>query len=84
MSHVTCAMCGESKDCTAREIEGKEYDLCIDCWDALNHKLEGKGREIKRRMTVLVPPPPDTQKEKPETPAPHEPPKIWFQRNLAP
>ncbi len=75
---VTCALCGESKECSAKEIDGKEYDVCSECWDALCRKLSGKGRDIKHRTTVLIPPL-ETPKEKPEPPTPNEPPKIWFQ-----
>ncbi len=78
MSLATCALCGESKECSSREIEGREYDLCAECWDAMSRKLEGKGREIKHRPAVYIPPL-EIPKEKPEQPAPHEPPKIWFQ-----
>ncbi len=78
MSKVKCALCGEAKECSAREIEGKEYDVCADCWEVFSRKLEGKGREVKHRTTVLIPPRPETREETPEPPMPGEPPKIWY------
>ncbi len=77
MKSTNCALCGEARECSAKEIEGREYDICATCWKELSRKLEGKGREIKRRTIVLVPPP-GTREEQPEIPCPHEPPKIWF------
>ena len=46
---ILCDLCGESKKCHPREIEGKEYDICADCWHPLAAKLKGKGREKKER-----------------------------------
>ncbi len=78
MPLAICALCGESKESSSREIEGREYDLCTECWEMLSRKLSGKGRKIEQLPTVYIPPL-ETPKEKPESPAPHEPPKIWFQ-----
>ena len=52
---ITCDLCGKAKDCLQKEIDGKEYDLCSECWDALAQKLKGKGRE-RLRETVFLPP----------------------------
>jgi len=52
---VICDLCGRTKDCLQREIDGKEYDLCVECWDALAQKLKGKGREMRREMVLLPP-----------------------------
>jgi hypothetical protein len=71
-----CDLCGESKECSKREIEGMEYDVCAVCWTPLTEKLKGKGRVKKEREMVLLPP---LQKE-PQAPPnlrPGEPPKIW-------
>ena len=73
---ILCDLCGESKKCHPREIEGREYDICADCWHPLAAKLKGKGREKKERETVFLP----AQRTSPETeskPLPGEPPKIW-------
>lgn len=75
---ILCDLCGEAKRCRPREIEGKEYDICGDCWKPLAQKLKGKGREVGERETVFLPPvttPPAEPKE--VKPAPGEPPKIW-------
>ena len=52
---ITCDLCGKAKDCLQKEIDGKEYDICSECWEPLALKLKGKGRE-KFCETVLLPP----------------------------
>ena len=76
-SMMTCDLCGQSKDCLQKEIDGKEYDLCADCWSPLAQKLKGKGR-AKNREFVLLPAPSritPRESESPE-PLPGEPPII--------
>ena len=72
---IHCDLCGEAKDCLPKEIEGREYDICGGCWNALAQKLKGKGRRV--RQTVLLPLPAPKQREEEEPPLPGEPPKIW-------
>lgn len=72
---TVCDLCGEAKQCRAREIEGKEYDICSDCWNPLAQKLAGKGREVKE--TVFLPPVIQAPEPKEAKPVPGEPPKIW-------
>jgi hypothetical protein len=72
---IICDLCGEAKDCKQKEIEGKEYDICAECWNPLAQKLEGKGR-TKHQETVFLPPP-RMKEPKEEVPLPGEPPKIW-------
>ncbi len=71
---IICDLCGEAKDCLQKDIEGKEYNICSECWNPLAQKLRGKGRAI--RETVLLPPPRAVEDEEPG-PLPGEPPKIW-------
>jgi ribosome-binding protein aMBF1 (putative translation factor) len=75
---ITCDLCGEAKDCLQKEIDGKEFDICSDCWNPLAQKLTGKGR-TKSQETVFLPPPRAFREREPEeeTPLPGEPPKIW-------
>ncbi len=80
--NTNCALCGEARESSAKQIEGREYDVCAVCWAELDRKLEGKGRETKRRTAVLIPTP-ERPKEQPETPRPNEPPKIWFYSSFA-
>jgi ribosome-binding protein aMBF1 (putative translation factor) len=76
---ITCDLCGRAKDCLPKEIDGKEYDICAECWNPLAQMLKGKGRKI--RETVFIPPPRATQEpEEEERPLPGEPPKIWGKR----
>jgi ribosome-binding protein aMBF1 (putative translation factor) len=72
---IVCDLCGEAKDCLQKEIDGKEYDVCLTCWEPLASKLKGKGRKIKERETVFLPP--STKESEPEKPSPGGPPKIW-------
>src|SRR6058998_123748 len=74
---IVCDLCGQPKECFPKEIEGREYDICSECWDPLAEKLKGKGRVKQERRTVFLPPPlkePEPQQPKPE---PGKPPIIW-------
>jgi hypothetical protein len=74
---IFCDLCGETKDCLQKEIEGKQYDICDECWNPLAQKLKGKGR-TKNRETVFLPEPRiKAREEEPPEPPPGEPPKIW-------
>ena len=74
---IICDLCGEAKDCLRKEIEGKEYDICSECWNPIAQKLKGKGRVS--RETVFLPPPRLVKEREDEDPKPlpGEPPKIW-------
>jgi len=50
-----CDLCNEIRDCTPRQIEHTEYDICNQCWEALTAKLEGKGRPRSAYETVTLP-----------------------------
>jgi len=41
---MSCDLCGKTAACLQKEIEGKEFDICEDCWRPLADKLSGKGR----------------------------------------
>lgn len=73
-----CSLCDKNKECLQKEIDGKEYDVCAECWDALNEKLRGKGRVIKHQESVSLPPPDDRKEQESEKPFPGKPPKIWY------
>jgi len=74
---IICDLCGETKECFERQIEGKQYDICADCWSSLAAKLKGKGRVPNQREIVLLPSlSPQTEPAEP-TPLPAYPPKIW-------
>ena len=77
-SVIICDLCGKAKDCLQKEIEGKEYDICSECWNPFAQKLRGKGR-VKSRETVFLPPPREFKEREDEEPGPlqGEPPKIW-------
>jgi len=72
---IICDLCGEARDCLQKEIDGKEYDICAECWNPLAQKLSGKGRAINRELVLL--PPPSTVKEQEDEERPGEPPTIW-------
>ena len=70
---IICDLCGEEKGCMQKEIEGKEYDICSECWTPLAQRLTGKGR-VKNRETVFLPPRPVKEREDGDTkPHPGEP-----------
>lgn len=52
---ITCDLCGKEKDCMQKEINGKEYDICSECWEPLAQKLKGREREKLREMVLLPP-----------------------------
>jgi len=74
---IVCDLCGQAKKCLPKEIEGKEYDICSECWNPLAEKLTGKGRtKLEREMVFLPPVTSEPVREAPK-PVPGEPPKIW-------
>lgn len=74
---ILCDMCGQAKECLQKQIEGKEYDICGDCWNPLAKKLKGKGRGIHERETVFLPRVTGEPEKQEPKPTPGEPPKIW-------
>jgi hypothetical protein len=73
-----CDLCGEVRDCSPKEIERTEYDICSECWDALTTKLKGKGRAKARRESPILPPLVTVPEVPSETgqPFPGQPPEI--------
>jgi hypothetical protein len=81
---IICDLCGEARICLQKEIEGREYDICSDCWTQLAERLKGKGRP-KNRETVFLPPA-RTLGEREEVEPSHLPgelPKIWGEVRMA-
>jgi hypothetical protein len=77
MTASVCGLCDQIRECIPREIDGQEYDICSECWDALAEKLRGKGR--KPKLEVLITSPPDVPRHEPdEKPFPGVPPKVWL------
>ena len=72
---ILCDLCGQAKKCLLKEIEGKEYDICVACWEPIAEKLKGKGRKPKKHDSVFLPPI-TTESERPEPAHPAEPPRI--------
>jgi hypothetical protein len=83
---ILCDLCGQAKECSQKDIEGKVYDICSECWNPLAEKLKGKGRIKKKEREMVLLPPSTQEPEVPESkPMPGEPPKIWgdyFLRNV--
>jgi ribosome-binding protein aMBF1 (putative translation factor) len=79
---ILCDLCGEPKNCAQRQIEGKEYDICSECWKSLAEKLKGKGRVKEERETVFLPPVTKTIGPQEPKPGPGELPTIWGCSNL--
>ncbi len=77
MTASMCALCDQVRECIAREIDGQEYNICSECWDALAEKLKGKERRPKHEVLIISPP--DVPRDEPdEEPFPGVPPKVWF------
>jgi ribosome-binding protein aMBF1 (putative translation factor) len=74
---ILCDLCGQAKQCQHKDIEGKEYDICSECWNPLAEKLKGKGRVKKEREVVFLPPRTAEPERQEPKPIPGEPPKIW-------
>ena len=75
---IVCDLCGKAKECVQVEIAGKEHDICRECWNPIAEKLAGKGRPVRKRETVYLPPlVTKPEPEDPPKPKPGEPPKIW-------
>ena len=73
---IICDLCGKPKDCQQKEIEGKEYDICSECWDPFAQRLKGKGREKHREMVFLPSRPVKERVEEEPQQLPGEPPVI--------
>jgi len=37
---ILCDLCDNQKECFQKEIDGREFDICADCWRPLEEKLE--------------------------------------------
>jgi hypothetical protein len=74
---ILCDLCGQAKPCQQKEIEGKKYDICAECWNPLAERLKDKGRLSKQRETVFLPNLPKEPEQPGSNPVPSEPPKIW-------
>jgi hypothetical protein len=74
---ILCDWCGAQKECLQKEIDGREFDICVGCWRQIEEKLNGKGRVKRRREMVFLPPQSvlGREPEEPKTP-PGMPPKI--------
>ena len=76
-----CDLCDAVRDCVLKIIGDKEYDICLECWKALEEKLKGKGKEIRIGEPVILLPDPreSRQREDGEPEFPGGPPVIWAQ-----
>ncbi len=52
------ALCSvwENDTVLAQGIDQHEYEICAECWSALETKLKGRGRKRKGGELVLLPP----------------------------
>lgn len=73
-----CDLCNELKECLPKEIDGRVYDICVDCWRPLQKKLKGKGRPAKASEAVFLSPPRQEPRKEKEEPFPGQPPDIRY------
>jgi ribosome-binding protein aMBF1 (putative translation factor) len=78
---ILCDWCGQAKECLQKEIDGREFDICADCWRPIDEKLKGKGRSKRRRDIVFLPPQTAPEREPDEPKRPPGPPKIFGRLN---
>jgi hypothetical protein len=71
---IICDLCNQSRECLQKDIDGREYDICTECWESLAARLKGKGRSKKEPVFL---PPITKEPERQEPKPPMEPPKIW-------
>ena len=45
---VKCDLCGEVKQCTTREIEGKEIHYCSDCEEEIKSMVTVQNHESRK------------------------------------
>jgi hypothetical protein len=50
---ILCDLRGQARECLQKEIGGRVFDICADCWRPLQEKLSGKGRVKKEREMIL-------------------------------
>ena len=50
---VVCDVCGQRKECFQRDIEGKVYDICNECWIPIAMRLEGTGKEKHQNPSLV-------------------------------
>jgi hypothetical protein len=75
---ILCDFRDKQKEVSPKEIDGREFDICADCWRPLEEKLRGKWRSKRKREMVFLPPPITPERAEPKTP-PGLPPKITGQ-----
>ena len=78
---ILCDWCGQAKECLQKEIDGREFDICADCWRPIEEKLKGKGRPKRRREMVFLPPQTAPEREPDDPKRPPGPPKIFGRLN---
>jgi hypothetical protein len=74
-----CDFCDQIRECVQKKIDGKFYDVCLECWSPIEAKLKGKGRTMRtEELEVYLPPPnTDDRPDKGET-FPGAPPDPWL------
>ena len=61
---IVCDLCGETRECLQKNIEGQVYDICSQCWNSLARKLRGKGRMKENPKPSIA----EEQEESPRLP----------------
>jgi hypothetical protein len=77
-----CDLCDRVRKCVLKEIDGLNYDICLECWARLEAKLKGKGKTRARdRSNVYLPPMKVDDRNDDgdqDSPFPGAPPRIWL------
>ena len=79
-----CDLCDQIRECVQKKIQGKHYDICLECWNPLEAKLKGKGRTTPAKVPFEVYLPPMTKADAAddkEKPFPGAPPETWLRED---
>ncbi|PYV37671.1 MAG: hypothetical protein DMG06_27460 [Acidobacteria bacterium] len=47
-----CDLCNQIRECAQKKIDGKYYDICLECWSPLEAKLKGKESSVFRSLIL--------------------------------
>jgi hypothetical protein len=50
---IICDLCGDAKDCLQKEIEGKEYDICSECWNPWTMPYSYRRQTMGSRLAAM-------------------------------
>ena len=46
-------LCGKTAECLQKEIDGREFDVCQECWAPLSEKLSRRVNQIFEELETF-------------------------------